>query len=94
MTTSKLDKILAQSYQERESGYRHKALKMYPHFCGRCSREFSGKGLSELTVHHRDHDNEHQRQVDMHYQKEERAGQKGPQQTFKGLAGLADLLNK
>ncbi len=114
MTTSKLDKILAQSYQERESGYRHKALKMYPLFCGRCSREFSGKGLSELTVHHRDHnhdnnpsdgsnwellclychDNEHQRQVDMHYQKEERAGQKGPQQTFKGLAGLADLLKK
>ena len=112
MTTSKLDKILAQSYQERESSYRHKALKMYPHFCGRCSREFSGKGLSELTVHHRDHnhdnnpsdgynwellclychDNEHQRQVDLHYQKEERAGQKGPQQTFKGLAGLADLL--
>ncbi len=58
MSTSKLDKILAQSYQERESGYRHKALKMYPHFCGRCSREFSGKGLSELTVHHRDHNHD------------------------------------
>ncbi len=40
MTTSKLDKILAQSYQERESNYRHKALKMYPSLCGRCSREF------------------------------------------------------
>ena len=58
MTTSKLDKILAQSYQERESGYRQKALKMYPHFCGRCSREFSGKRLSELTVHHRDHNHD------------------------------------
>ena len=40
------------------------------------------------------HDNEHQRQVDMHYQKEEAAGQKGPQQTYKGLAGLAALLKK
>lgn len=40
------------------------------------------------------HDNEHQRQVDLHYQKEESAGQKTAQQTYKGLAGLADLLQK
>lgn len=38
-----------------ESGYREKALKMYPWVCGRCAREFSGKRISELTVHHRDH---------------------------------------
>ncbi|MBC9250192.1 restriction endonuclease [Pseudomonas alcaligenes] len=38
-----------------EADYRQKALKMYPHVCGRCAREFSGKRLSELTVHHRDH---------------------------------------
>ncbi|MET1077994.1 MAG: YajD family HNH nuclease [Pseudomonas sp.] len=38
-----------------EEDYRQKALKMYPHVCGRCAREFSGKRLSELTVHHRDH---------------------------------------
>ena len=37
------------------------------------------------------HDNEHQRQVDLHYQKKS-ARAKRPQQTFKGLAGLADLL--
>lgn len=26
--------------------------------CGRCAREFSGKRLSELTVHHRDHNHD------------------------------------
>ena len=39
----------------REKSYREQALKIYPHVCGRCCREFSGKGLRELTVHHRDH---------------------------------------
>lgn len=29
---------------------------MYPHICARCGREFSGKRLRELTVHHKDHD--------------------------------------
>ena len=111
---SKLDEIFAQTNRDSERGYRAKALRMYPHHCGRCAREFSGKRLSELTVHHRDHnhdnnppdgsnwellclychDNEHQRQVDLHYQKEVAAGEKGPQQTYKGLAGLADLLKK
>lgn len=41
-----------------ESGYREKALKMYPWICGRCAREFSGKRVSELTVHHRDHNHD------------------------------------
>lgn len=35
--------------------YRDKALKIYPWICCRCAREFSGKNLRELTVHHRDH---------------------------------------
>lgn len=43
---------------ERERSYREKALKLFPHVCGRCGREFSGKRLSELTVHHKDHDHE------------------------------------
>ena len=38
--------------------YRDRALKMYPHICGRCGREFSGKRLRELTVHHKDHDHD------------------------------------
>ena len=32
-----------------------RALKLYPHICGRCGREFSGVRLKELTVHHKDH---------------------------------------
>jgi len=35
--------------------YREKALKMYPWVCGRCGRDFEGKNLKMLTVHHRDH---------------------------------------
>lgn len=44
---------------EREQGYREKALAMFPHVCGRCGRDFSGKNLRELTVHHKDHDHHH-----------------------------------
>lgn len=38
--------------------YRSRALAMYPHICGRCAREFSGKKLKELTVHHKDHNHD------------------------------------
>jgi len=39
--------------------YRDQALKLFPHICARCAREFSGQRLRELTVHHVDgnHDN-------------------------------------
>lgn len=56
-----LDKIVAdarRASEERDKGYRERALKMYPHICGRCSREFNHKNLSELTVHHRDHNHD------------------------------------
>ncbi len=56
------DKIVAearQSRNQREKTYREKALKMYPWVCARCSREFSGKKLRELTVHHRDHNHDY-----------------------------------
>ena len=56
--TLKTDRIIAEAQRSREAGYRDKALKMYPHVCGRCSREFAGKRLSELTVHHRDHNHD------------------------------------
>lgn len=36
--------------------YRSQALKILPHVCARCAREFEGKRLRELTVHHRDGD--------------------------------------
>jgi len=59
--SSKLDKVVADARRAselREQGYREQALKMYPHVCGRCGREFSGKNLRELTVHHRDHNHD------------------------------------
>jgi hypothetical protein len=40
-------------------GYREQALKLLPHVCGRCAREFEGKRLKELTVHHRDGNHDH-----------------------------------
>jgi len=40
----------------REQGYRDQALKLFPHVCAKCGREFSGKRLRELTVHHKDND--------------------------------------
>ena len=43
---------------EREKGYRAEALKMYPSICARCGREFGGKKLRDLTVHHKDHNHE------------------------------------
>lgn len=44
------------SYARNESGYRDKALKLYPWVCGNCAREFVFSNLRELTVHHKDHD--------------------------------------
>ena len=57
----KLSKVVAEARrasEQREQGYREQALKLYPHVCGRCGREFTGKSLSELTVHHRDHNHD------------------------------------
>ena len=48
-----------QNRAEREKGYRERALNMFPRICARCGREFSGRKLRELTVHHKDHDHDH-----------------------------------
>ena len=44
--------------EQRQANYRERALKLFPHVCGRCTREFSGKSLRELTVHHKDHNHD------------------------------------
>ena len=44
--------------RERMRGYREQALKIYPWICARCGREFSGKKLAQLTVHHKDHNHD------------------------------------
>ncbi len=59
--TGKLDRVVAEARrnrEQREQGYRERALKLYPWVCGRCGREFTHQNLHELTVHHRDHDHD------------------------------------
>jgi hypothetical protein len=64
MTFEKNDKkndIIAEARRNRElreQGYREQALKLYPWICARCGRDFSGKKLKELTVHHKDHNHD------------------------------------
>lgn len=58
----KMDRVVAEARrirQEREQGYREQALKIYPWVCARCGREFQGKKLRELTVHHKDHNHDY-----------------------------------
>ncbi len=45
-------------HRQRQSGYREQALKLFPHVCGRCTRELEGKKIRELTVHHKDHNHD------------------------------------
>jgi 5-methylcytosine-specific restriction endonuclease McrA len=50
---------LRHDVDQRQQGYRMRALKIFPHVCARCARHFEGKRMAELTVHHKDfnHDN-------------------------------------
>ncbi len=53
--------LIAKARRERElreQGYRERALKLFPHVCGRCGRGFEGKKLRELTVHHKNHNHD------------------------------------
>jgi 5-methylcytosine-specific restriction endonuclease McrA len=55
------NQFIAEARREREirmKGYREQALKILPSICARCGREFEGKRLRELTVHHKDHNHE------------------------------------
>ena len=58
---SKMDEILEEARRNREikdKSYRGQALKLFPKICARCGREFEGKRLRELTVHHKDHNHD------------------------------------
>ena len=60
-SSDKLDRVVEEARrnrEQREKGYRERALKMYPWVCGRCGREFTRENLRELTVHHRDHNHD------------------------------------
>ncbi|MEA2039330.1 MAG: YajD family HNH nuclease [Thermodesulfobacteriota bacterium] len=57
----KLNQFIVEARRDlelREKTYRERALKLFPWVCARCGREFMGKKLRELTVHHKDHDHE------------------------------------
>lgn len=61
INNNKLDSIVAnarKAAEQRGHGYRDRALGMYPWVCGRCAREFSRGNVSELTVHHRNHNHD------------------------------------
>ena len=58
---SKAEEIIAEAQRHRrarEQEYREQALRLFPHLCARCGREFAGKKLRELTVHHKDHNHD------------------------------------
>jgi hypothetical protein len=54
---SRRDRIFADA-RDRAQTYRARALKLFPWICGRCGREFEGKRVRELTVHHKDHNHD------------------------------------
>lgn len=42
----------------KKKTYRERALKIHPWICAKCGREFTGKKIRELTVHHKDHNHD------------------------------------
>jgi uncharacterized metal-binding protein YceD (DUF177 family) len=59
---SRLDRVVADARRardEREQSYRGQALKLFPWICGRCAREFNHANVQELTVHHKNHNHDH-----------------------------------
>ena len=51
-------RIVVEARRQRERqghGYRERALKILPWVCAKCGRDFDGKKLHQLTVHHKDH---------------------------------------
>ncbi len=58
----RLDRVVAEARKardEREDSYRGRALRMFPWICGRCAREFDHTNVHELTVHHKNHNHDH-----------------------------------
>ena len=59
---ARLDRVVAEARRARENrdrGYRERALKLLPWVCGRCGRTFDRANVHQLTVHHRDHNHDH-----------------------------------
>jgi 5-methylcytosine-specific restriction endonuclease McrA len=59
---ARLDRIVAEARRNREAreqGYRARALAVLPWVCGRCARTFDRSTVRQLTVHHKDHNHDH-----------------------------------
>lgn len=55
-------RVLAELHRDtaaRATGYRERALKLFPHVCASCGREFAGAKMKQLTVHHKDHNHDY-----------------------------------
>ena len=46
------------NHSQRDLAHREHALKLFPWLCAHCGREFDSKKLSQLTVHHKDHNHD------------------------------------
>lgn len=58
----RLDRVIAEARrqrEQREQSYRERALRLLPWVCGRCARQFTSATVHQLTVHHRDHNHDH-----------------------------------
>ncbi|MBF0261480.1 MAG: HNH nuclease family protein [Magnetococcales bacterium] len=59
--TERVDALIVsarKSRDERMGGYRERSLSLHPWVCARCARAFNRENLSELTVHHKDHNHD------------------------------------
>lgn len=57
-TVEKIIAMARSDAQMRQAGYRAHALKLFPWVCARCGRGFDQENLTELTVHHKDHNHD------------------------------------
>ncbi|MEO5345639.1 MAG: YajD family HNH nuclease [Magnetococcus sp. YQC-9] len=59
--SDRVDQLIATARQSRDTrlaGYRERSLSIHPWVCARCGRGFTRENLSELTVHHKDHNHD------------------------------------
>jgi 5-methylcytosine-specific restriction endonuclease McrA len=57
----RLDQVVAKARKDKDArmrGYREQSLRLHPHVCARCGRDFTHANLHELTVHHKDHNHD------------------------------------
>lgn len=58
LSKEELDQFVAKARRlnaDRMQGYREQSLRIHPWVCARCGRQFTIKTVSQLTVHHKDH---------------------------------------